>query len=238
MAKTPQIDIFPLTGWDYYDPAYLESKDKLCPKMSFTDDYDDPRKSESGQDVKHGAIDLFTSLGTPVLAVCDGIAWPNKELGDTDKEFVYFDRGGWHFYFYGDDGFIYYYSHLLNPPLFKPGQRVRTGVIIGQNGSSGVVYSCPHTHFQVFRTSSEGKKLGAINPYEYLKKAPILDMQTSQQLTVGRLSRLGYALVSLRPVNQAGGPVFVARRKSRAWLWVGGAVAASAGLGYLAWKYL
>jgi len=233
MATRPNIQVFPLTGWEYYDPAYLESKNKLCPKMSFTDDYNDPRG-----DVLHHAIDLFASPGTPVLAVVDGVMWPNKELGDTDKEFIYYERGGWHCYILGDDGYIYYYAHILNPPLFKPWARVRAGVIIGQNGSSGVVYSCPHTHFATYKTSSTGAKLGPINPYSYIKQAPVLDVSESQKLTVSRLGRLGYTLVSRRVQNGVTGPIFAAKKRTHTGLWIGGTIVLGGIGAYLAWKYL
>jgi len=182
-GKEPVFKNFPLSGWEKLkrtpkprDPS------KLCPSISFVESsfYE---QREGGM---HSAIDIFTNLMTPVVADTDGIMWVNIEKGDIPDDYIYWDKGGWHCYIWGDDGFIRYYAHLHQKPLKKPGERVRPGDLLGYVGVSGNsgtwknqqeyeqrrgnATTCPHLHFALYRTI-DGKKAGAINPYPYLKES-------------------------------------------------------------------
>lgn len=167
MAARPSFKVFPVAGWDD-KPAYiLRNRDgsvrKVCSKMAFWDDFLAPR----GQYLHH-ANDIVSTMGAYLLAVTDGVAWPNVELGDRPNEWSYFQNGGWHFYIRGDDGHYYYYAHMLARPLVPPGRRVRAGQIIGYLGRSGNTAACPHLHFAVYKPRADGSKGIPINPRPYL----------------------------------------------------------------------
>ena len=158
------MKVFPIAGWNKLARTPKpQDPTKLCSAFSYVDDYNDKRG-----DFIHGATDIFTNIGTPVLAVTDGVMWANTDLGDRRDSYTYWKDGGYHAYLWGDDGFIYYYAHLLNMPLVRPGQRVSAGQLIGYADRSGNVATCCHVHFAMYRISG-GKKGAAVNPYPYLK---------------------------------------------------------------------
>ncbi len=229
----PQVQYFPLTGWEQYTPTYLPKKDKVCPEMSYNNDYDDPRG-----DAFHHALDLFASPGTPIISVADGYAWPNRDLGDTAKEFVFFEDGGYHAYVFGDDGIIYYYAHMLTKPLIRPGSRVRAGNMVGQVGASGNVSdnTCDHLHMAMYKTSSEGNKLGPVNPFDYVRNAPVLALEESYKATVSRLSSGGRKLITFNRPDISAGPIYGTSPKTHTWAWVLGILAVGGAAGWAMWK--
>jgi len=165
MAREPQMKVFPVVGWSYYQPmAHPLKAGKLCPDISFYDDYLDDRNG-----VPHGACDITANLGSYVVSPISGTAWSNVQEGDEPDDLVYFERGGWHVYVVGDDGFIYYFAHLIEKSPVSPGDRVEAGEFLGRVGRSGVVYGCPHLHFAVYRIVESGKG-GSINPYPHLRR--------------------------------------------------------------------
>ena len=164
----PSAMYFPMYGWESkermprpHDPS------RLCPSFSFINDFFAKRKEEK----LHHAIDIFAPEGTPVISPVSGYMWPNVKFGDSYTGYKFFERGGYHFYIFGDDGIIYYGAHLLGEPFKNPGQRVEAGEIIGFVGRSGVVSGCPHLHFAMYQITSEGRKGKVINPYSYLVNA-------------------------------------------------------------------
>lgn len=185
----PQIKYFPVTGWEHFPRTLKPESQSFCPEISFVDDYEDIRPGGI-----HHAIDIFANEGSLVISPVSGYAYPNKQLGDTDTEWKYFERGGYHCYVMGDDGILYYFAHLLSEPLVKPWQQVRAGQILGQVGRSGVVYGCPHLHFATYYTSEAGTKLGPLNPYRYLKQAPILAYNDAISYTSRRARESGMNL--------------------------------------------
>ena len=158
------FSIFPVAGWESYSPiAKPRDPAKLCPDMSFIDDYEAKRGS-----VLHHAIDIFGSPGSHLVAVDNGVMWQHPK--DPRGEFAYWDSGGWHAYLLSDKGFIYYYAHMMDHPLVRPGQRVRAGQTIGQLGQSGNAdKTCPHVHFAAYVAGRGGVKGRVVNPYPQLK---------------------------------------------------------------------
>ncbi len=85
-----------------------------------------------------GAADLFAKPGTPVLAAAGG------RVLDAG----YSDIGGNNVLIQGADGNQYYYAHLQETPLVKPGQVVEAGAQLGGVGDTGNAKGTgAHLHF-------------------------------------------------------------------------------------------
>ena len=120
------------------------------------------------------AADIFTPIGSPVLAVTDGVVdfvsrvdmWdPTTNRGE--------ERGGISVSIVGDDGVRYYASHLLLVlPGIEPGVRVDAGELIALSGQSGDARPTePHVHFGISRPTYPEDwrtRRGTLSPYDYL----------------------------------------------------------------------
>ncbi|HEU0130271.1 MAG TPA: peptidoglycan DD-metalloendopeptidase family protein [Mycobacteriales bacterium] len=106
------------------------------------------------------ANDIFTSIGTPVVACV------RAEVLRTSP--VETGKGGITVTLRGEDGWRYYYAHLAAlDPAIRPGVVVEAGARLGLSGNSGNARTTePHLHFGVSKT---GSVAGEINPYPYLR---------------------------------------------------------------------
>ena len=104
---------------------------------------------------KHLGNDLLAPLGTPLLAVDNGIVrFATDPLGGNVANL------------YADDGTRYYYAHLLRHEGVS-GRRVRAGDVIGYIGMTGNAKgTVPHTHFEVHPANG-----AAVNPFSELQEA-------------------------------------------------------------------
>jgi hypothetical protein len=94
---------------------------------------------ESFRQEPHDGVDIAVPVGTPVLAVIDGVVerlsfgWP----------------GGRELYLRGADGNLYYYAHLDGyAPGMQEGAQVNSGTVLGYVGMTGHTTG-PHLHFGV-----------------------------------------------------------------------------------------
>jgi murein DD-endopeptidase MepM/ murein hydrolase activator NlpD len=112
-----------------------------------------PRDNKSGI---HGAIDVYAKRGTPIVAPVGG-----RVISTTVG-----DKGGYTVRIQGEDGLTYYFAHMNEQAVVKPGQQVTSGTHLGFVGNSGNAQgTTPHLHFSV-------RKGGTIvNPYSYLQGA-------------------------------------------------------------------
>lgn len=102
-----------------------------------------------------GAIDFPIASGTPIYAVTDGTVVESGELG----------AGGNMVTIQHIDGTVTGYAHMVELPLVKKGEKVKTGQIIGFVGSTGRSTG-PHLHFEVWKDHIWGE---VIPSYEYMK---------------------------------------------------------------------
>lgn len=110
---------------------------------------------------EHLGIDIMAPLGTPVVAVEDGVAWPATE--PKGGKVVYLEAPG--------RGVLtratrYFYGHLSAwPPLLQFAQvPVMAGDVLGFVGNTGNAANGPaHLHFQI----REGSLV--VDPYEPLQ---------------------------------------------------------------------
>ena len=92
----------------------------------------------------HSGVDFRASVGTPVMAMADGVV---KGVGDTDTTCRKASFGGWIFIEY-DNGLASTYGHTSLSKV-KVGQRVSRGEVVGYSGATGRVTG-PHLHVTVY----------------------------------------------------------------------------------------
>jgi murein DD-endopeptidase MepM/ murein hydrolase activator NlpD len=109
----------------------------------------------------HNGIDLGTPVGTPVLAIDDGVVAHAR-----------FDAAGYGYYVRLDcvDGGIAVFAHLDRLLVYE-GQRVQRGQMVGISGNSGFS-DAPHLHIDLrVRPINEGNGYGGrIDPLPYLDR--------------------------------------------------------------------
>ena len=114
----------------------------------------------------HHGDDLFAALGTPVVAVADGIVFS-----------VGWNRvGGWRLWLLDANGNQFYYCHLSGyTAAGSNDQFVHRGQVLGFVGNTGdAVTTVPHLHFEVHPSSTLYLGYdGAVDPTSYLRGWPL-----------------------------------------------------------------
>ncbi|HEX5615435.1 MAG TPA: peptidoglycan DD-metalloendopeptidase family protein [Acidimicrobiia bacterium] len=136
--------------------ALVPVDELLCPidaPVTFFNDWGQPRSNWR----VHEGTDIFAGLGTPNVAVADGVV--KRRLGGLGGNSVWLEA---------DHGVDYYYAHFdrfegaFDGP--ESSRRVKKGDVIGYTGNTGNASGGPvHTHFEVHPGGG-----GAINPYRIL----------------------------------------------------------------------
>ena len=125
----------------------------------YGDTFGAPRADVSGG--WHHGDDIFAALGTPVVAVADGVVFsvgPNPIGGNR----LWLQDGA---------GNQYYYAHLsAYTPLARDGMHVHAGDVLGFVGNTGDAAGGPyHLHFEVHPASLLFLGYdGAVDPTPYL----------------------------------------------------------------------
>ncbi|GAC1422114.1 MAG: hypothetical protein NVSMB57_15390 [Actinomycetota bacterium] len=133
----------------------------------------------------HEGNDLFSTSGTQVVAVADGVI--QRLMNGT--------IGGVSIWLQGNDGTVYYYGHLrAYAPNLRVGLPVRMGDFVGEIGNTGVaIGTYPHLHFEVH---PQGGPPVPPKPYldTWLTEAELhARKMISQAASVGTTARLGAA---------------------------------------------
>jgi murein DD-endopeptidase MepM/ murein hydrolase activator NlpD len=126
---------------------------------SFGDTFGAPRSDVSGG--WHHGEDIFSPLGTPLLAVADGTVF---SVGWNDI-------GGWRLWLRDRVGNEFYYAHLsAYSPLAINGRHVKAGDVLGFMGKTGdAEFSPVHLHFEIHPVSLLARGYdGAVAPYPFL----------------------------------------------------------------------
>ena len=105
----------------------------------------------------HTGIDIFAPLGTPIVAVEDGII---SYIGDQPK-------GGHCLWLTTESGTAFYYAHLDRWAAgIYEGMEVQTGDLLGYVGNTGnAIHTPSHLHFAINQNDE------MVNPYPLLKGA-------------------------------------------------------------------
>jgi len=121
----------------------------------------------------HEGIDIFAKKGTPVVAVCDGVAYTG--VGPRGGNYVWLRS--W------DYPWTAYYAHLDKHGV-KNGQLVKKGDVLGTVGKTGNAKTTPpHLHFGIYTW------LGAVNPLPYIKNSPKIIFQAPKQVVIQKKSK-------------------------------------------------
>ena len=126
---------------------------------SFGDTFGGPRADVSGG--WHHGEDIFSPLGTPLLAVANGTVF---SVGWNDI-------GGWRLWLRDLAGNEFYYAHLsAYSPLAVNGRQVKAGDVLGFMGKTGdAEFSPVHLHFEIHPVSLLALGYdGAVAPYPFL----------------------------------------------------------------------
>ena len=110
----------------------------------------------------HHGDDIFAAVGTPVLAVADGVVF---SVGWNSV-------GGWRLWLRDARGNEFYYAHLsAYSPLAVDGAVVRAGDVVGYVGDTGDAEGTPsHLHFEIHPVRLLGRGYdGAVDPTTYLE---------------------------------------------------------------------
>jgi len=102
---------------------------------------------------RHQGIDIFASKDTPVLSTTSGVV---MRVGTNSL-------GGQVVWILGPGLERHYYAHLNRYGVFRAGDRVEAGDVIGYAGNTGNARGGPvHLHYGVYRNGA------ALNPYPRL----------------------------------------------------------------------
>lgn len=133
-------------------PGVIGSGSWICPVQgphSFSNDWHQPR---SGGRL-HQGNDILAPRGTPVVASVSGSVSPHRS-----------SLGGISYYLRGDDGNVYFGTHLDS--LSGASGHVAAGTVIGRVGNTGnAAGGPPHLHFEIHPGGG-----AAVNPYPTLVK--------------------------------------------------------------------
>jgi murein DD-endopeptidase MepM/ murein hydrolase activator NlpD len=170
-----------VTGSDYVFPVHGDG-------YGYIDDYGAPR---AGTGWHHG-IDIFAPIGTPLVAVADGVV---SKVGVNAL-------GGNRLWLTDEAGNAYYYAHLsAYSPRAVNGARVRAGEVLGFVGNTGqAITTPPHLHFEIHPGG-----LDSINPYPYLlaweRQTQVARVFRAAELTQGQVPASGAVLVAVEPAR-------------------------------------
>lgn len=90
----------------------------------------------------YNAADIFSETGTPILAAKSGTVVSKKT-----SSCIYY---GCNVTIMGDDGILYYYTHMSKPGSVNVGQKVSAGQQIGTVGTNATAMNTPrHLHFDM-----------------------------------------------------------------------------------------
>jgi murein DD-endopeptidase MepM/ murein hydrolase activator NlpD len=116
----------------------------------------------------HEGQDIFGKVGTPEVAVHDGVVIDRGKDGGRYSG----GRGNYVAIYDPADNHSFVYMHMLKPPAVQLGDRVHAGQLLGRLGCTG---SCegPHLHFEV-RIGKAGlrSETKAVDPLPYLRGWP------------------------------------------------------------------
>lgn len=116
----------------------------------------------------HEGHDIFGKVGTPEVAVHDGVVVDRGKDGGRDSG----GRGNYLVIYSPADNHSFVYMHMLKPSPVKFGDQVHAGQQVGQLGCSGSCYG-PHLHFEVrIGKATLRSDTKPVDPLPYLRQWP------------------------------------------------------------------
>jgi murein DD-endopeptidase MepM/ murein hydrolase activator NlpD len=113
----------------------------------FVDSFGYPRLLGTGQEHWHEGCDVMSPMGTPVVAVEDGIV---TKVGENSL-------GGLSLKITGTSGYWHYYAHLSGfAPGLVQGQTIKAGTVVGFVGNTGDAAGGPtHLHYEIHQPDGQ-----------------------------------------------------------------------------------
>lgn len=113
----------------------------------------------------YNAADIFVETGTPILAAKAG-----KVVGKTSDSCDYY---GCNVSVMGEDGILYYYTHMSRHAIVQVGEEVQAGQQLGSVGTNSTAMNTPrHLHFDMLPgdkyTSRPGCSSAACTSYPFI----------------------------------------------------------------------
>ena len=107
----------------------------------------------------HQGQDMFAKCGTKLVAARAGTVRFNQ----------YHSAAGYYLVIDGyKSDFDYVYMHMLERSQWKPGDKIRTGQVIGRVGETGRASGC-HLHYEMWSAPGWYRGGSAVDPWRYLK---------------------------------------------------------------------
>jgi murein DD-endopeptidase MepM/ murein hydrolase activator NlpD len=110
----------------------------------------------------HKGVDFGVPVGTPVVAMNDGVVTANHWGAAFGNHVVIAHIG----FPDGTPGLWAGYMHLSSIKV-KPGQRVKRGQIIGASGATGHVTG-PHLHIEIQNSNGGWNALKSVDPQKWI----------------------------------------------------------------------
>jgi hypothetical protein len=146
----------------------------------------------------HHGVDIFAPLGSPTVAVADGVLF---SVGRNDI-------GGQRLWLRDRAGNYFYFAHLSAfSDAAAEGARVRAGTVIGYVGNTGDAEGTPyHLHFEIHPVSllSLGYD-GAVDPFPYVSAWRRLDEAGAAGARARPAPPAGAILLGFTDISSAGG---------------------------------
>jgi murein DD-endopeptidase MepM/ murein hydrolase activator NlpD len=116
----------------------------------------------------HEGQDIFGKVGTPEVAVRDGVVVDRGKDGGRYSG----GRGNYVAIYSPADDRSFVYMHMLKPPNVQIGDRVHAGQLLGRLGCTGSCWG-PHLHFEVrIGKATLRSKTKAVDPLPFLRQWP------------------------------------------------------------------
>lgn len=175
-APAPWLEVFPVQvppDFHVQDPDHdgldHNSEGKLCPGQDPSDGYK-PRwgggfragRIRDGKRLDHRALDIMAAQGVEIHAIGPAkvpLVWfPQK--GVQAPGAGHSTKGGNYVVLDDPFGWRWYFAHMMELPLVKPGQEVEANQLVGYVGRTGNAmklrrdgsrYGCPHLHVSLTR---------------------------------------------------------------------------------------
>lgn len=108
----------------------------------------------------HEGLDIFAPIGTPVRAMSDGVvAYSKRVSGDGGSAGF-----GIAVQINHNNGIVTKYAHLSELAGLQPGDKVKSGQIIGKSGDTGNAKGTqPHLHFEIWQNGALVEPANVLN---------------------------------------------------------------------------
>jgi murein DD-endopeptidase MepM/ murein hydrolase activator NlpD len=203
--KTLKYDEIPVSEFvsiPRYDANVLgntDNKDKEALLMRFT--YITPymgsyRMNYQEYDGSHPAVDIRAPLGTPILAIANGVVTKVKDTETGDGKYVIIRHDNVNVN--GTTETVYSVYEHVNDITAVEGTKIKRGDLVARVGMTGIT-TTPHLHFQIDRASAPYHPYW---PYSFSDANKLgLDFFTAINVGLGKENAIAYTIHPLEVIQ-------------------------------------